>query len=82
MVRTQIQLTERQVMALKKIAATRHLSVAELIRQSVDVLIKYDVTVDIEERKKRAINAAGRFSSGLHDLSSEHDKYLEEDFGH
>lgn len=31
-----------------------------------------------EERRKRAIEAAGRFRSGLSDLSAEHDKYLDE----
>ena len=37
MVRTQIQLSEKQAKALKKLAARRNVSVAELIRQAVDV---------------------------------------------
>jgi glycerol dehydrogenase-like iron-containing ADH family enzyme len=80
MIRTQIQLTEKQAEAIRKIAKSRHLSVAELIRQAVDNLIRSTVLVDIEERRKRAIEAAGRFSSGLSNLSTEHDKYLEEAF--
>jgi predicted transcriptional regulator len=80
MVRTQIQLTEEQAKAVKKIARARHLSVAELIRQAVDNLIKASTVIDVEERRKRAIDAAGRFRSGLRDLSTEHDKYLEEAF--
>ncbi|MEK6583057.1 MAG: ribbon-helix-helix protein, CopG family [Nitrospirota bacterium] len=80
MVRTQIQLTEKQSKSLKKIAASRHLSVAELIRQSVDNMIKSASFVDIEERRRRALAAVGRFSSGLRDLSREHDKYLAEAF--
>ena len=36
--------------------------------------------VDYEELKKRAIAAAGRFRSGISDLSSNHDKYLEESY--
>ncbi|MDP2755160.1 MAG: ribbon-helix-helix protein, CopG family [Nitrospirota bacterium] len=80
MIRTQIQLTENQAETIRKIAKSRHLSVAELIRQAVDNLIRSTVLVDIEERRKRAIEAAGRFSSGLSDLSAEHDKYLEEAF--
>jgi hypothetical protein len=80
MIRTQIQLTEKQAEAIRKIAKSRHLSVAELIRQAVDNLIRSTVLVDIEERRKRAIEAAGRFSSGLSDLSTEHDKYLEKAF--
>ncbi|WP_333656585.1 CopG family transcriptional regulator [Dissulfurispira sp.] len=78
MVRTQIQLTEDQAEALKRLATTRHLSVAELIRQAIDKMIKSAVLVDIEERRRRAIEAAGRFSSGLKNLSEKHDEYFVE----
>jgi len=80
MIRTQIQLTEKQAKNLKRIAANRHRSVAELIRRAVDNMIKSATLVDIEERRRRALAAAGRFSSGLKDLSTEHDKYLAEAF--
>jgi len=80
MVRTQIQLTEEQASALKKLALSQHLSIAELIRQAVDNMIKTSTTIDIEERRKRAIDIAGRFSSGKRDISREHDKYLAEEF--
>ena len=36
--------------------------------------------IDQEERKRRAIAAAGRFHSGLADLAADHDRYLEESF--
>ena len=78
MVRTQIHLTEEQENALKKLAMSRHLSVAELIRQAVSSFIKSSTVVDIEERQKRAIAAAGRFHSGITDLSTGHDKHLAE----
>ena len=81
MVRTQIQLTEEQVKALKKIALSRHLSIAELIRQAVDTIIRTNTMVDIEERRKRAIDIVGRFSSGKRDISRKHDTYLVEAFG-
>ncbi|MBM4055740.1 MAG: ribbon-helix-helix protein, CopG family [Planctomycetes bacterium] len=81
MVRTQIQLTEEQVKALKKIALSRHLSIAEIIRQAVDTVIRTNTMVDIEERRKRAIDIAGRFSSGKRDISRKHDIYLAEAFG-
>ncbi|MBI4843671.1 MAG: ribbon-helix-helix protein, CopG family [Nitrospirae bacterium] len=81
MVRTQIQLTEEQAKGLKKIAASRHLSVAELIRRSVDVILKTSTIVDSDERYKRAMGTAGRFSSGKKDISGKHDKYLGEAFG-
>lgn len=80
MVRTQIQLTEEQSALIKKIAVSRHLSVAELIRQGVDLLIKTNLIVDQEERRKRAIEIIGKFSSGKSNISREHDKYIAEAF--
>jgi hypothetical protein len=35
---------------------------------------------DMAERRRRAITTAGKFRSGISDLSSEHDPYLEEAF--
>jgi hypothetical protein len=80
MVRTQIQLTEEQVQSLKKMADQYHVSMAELIRRGVDYLLKFSV-ISHEERKKRAIDATGRFRSGKRDISIKHDQYLTEDFG-
>ena len=80
MVCIQIWLTEKQAKTLKKLASTRRLSVAELIRQAVDSIIQSNAVIDIEERRKRAINAVGKFRSGKRDISKEHDKYLEEAF--
>ena len=80
MVRTQIQLTEAQAKTLKRLAHSRHLSVAELIRQAVDNMIKTSTLGDIEERRKRALAVVGKFSSGKRDISKEHDKYLAETF--
>lgn len=76
MVRTQIQLTKEQIKALKKIALSRHLSIAGIIRQAVDTVIRTNAMVDIEERRKRAIDVVGRFSSGKRDISRKHDTYL------
>ena len=81
MVRTQIQLTAEQAKALKKLASSRQLSIAELIRQGVDVILRSNVIIDAEEKRKRAIAIAGRFRSGKRDVSKEHDKYLSEAFG-
>jgi len=81
MVRTQIQLTEEQARALKKMAASRHLSSAELIRRAVDIMIKSGPGADPEDRRKRALDIAGKFSSGKSDVSRKHDKYLADAFG-
>jgi hypothetical protein len=78
MVRTQIQLTERQTQRLKALAKERGVSMAELIRESVDKLLESPAVIDREERKRRAIAVAGRFRSGLTDLGVNHDEYLAE----
>jgi len=74
-------LTEEQVKALKKMALSRHLSIAEIIRQAVDTVIRTNTVVGIKERRKRAIDIVGRFSSGKRDISRKHDTYLAEAFG-
>ena len=80
MIRTQVQLTEEQARVLKNLASIRQVSVAELIRQSVDALIRSSREIDTEERRRRAIAAAGRFHSGASDISAKHDEYLVEAF--
>jgi hypothetical protein len=76
MVRTQVQLTDDQMRTLKRLAADRGLSVAELVRQGVDLLVKSAGAGNHEEQHRRALAAAGRFHSGLGDLAIEHDRYL------
>ena len=76
MVRTQIQLTEEQAKAIKRIALSRDLSIAELIRRAVDTMIKSSPVADPEEKLKRAIEVVGKFRSGKHDVAKRHDKYL------
>jgi len=78
MVRTQIQLTERQTQRLKALAKERGVSMAELIRQSVDKLLESSEIVDWEERKRRALSIVGLFRSDVPDLSTNHDEYLAE----
>jgi hypothetical protein len=81
MVRTQIQLFEQQAAALKKLAAARHVSIAELIRRAVDTMVRTGAAVDSGEKRKRALAVVGRFRSGKRDVSKDHDKYLPEAFG-
>lgn len=81
MVRTQIQLEEDQSSRLRRVAAEHQVSVAELIRRSVDRYLEVlDGGVSDEERRQRARAASGRFRSGLGDLGSRHDQYLAEAF--
>jgi Arc/MetJ-type ribon-helix-helix transcriptional regulator len=81
MVRTQVQLTEEQARALKRLAARRHVSIATLVRAGVDELLKSSGDISSEERKRRAVAVAGKYRSGGSDLSSEHDEHLGEAFG-
>jgi len=80
MVRTQIQLPEEQVAFLKKMAAAQHKSMAEIIRQAVDFFAKAKQDGGDKQRRRRAMAAAGHFSSGVKDLAVSHDSYLAEIF--
>ena len=81
MVRTQIQLTEEQAAALKRIARARGCSQAELVRQGVELVIGKDPSVSAEELRRRAAAISGKFSSGRRDLSGKHDRHLAEAYG-
>ncbi len=80
MVRTQIQLTERQVAILKEIAAAEQKSMAEIIRVSVDFFVRAKHSGEQEQIRKKALSAAGKFRSGVKDLGTAHDAYLNEAF--
>lgn len=80
MIRTQIQLTDEQSAALKKLASQKNESMAEMIRQGVKILLHSVSCASLEERRRRAIAIAGCFHSGLSDLSKKHDKYLNEKY--
>ena len=80
MTRTQVQLTGSQLKALRQAAAATGKSVAELVRQGVDQYLAGRAELGREERIARAIRVAGKFSSGLCDVSSKHDKHLADAF--
>jgi len=85
MVRTMVQLTEEQVKALKTLAKARKTSVAKLVRESVTFYVASTAQVSLQERKKRARairSVAGKYHDiqRAKDLSTNHDKYLEEAF--
>jgi hypothetical protein len=79
-IRTQIQLTERQAALIRQVAAERHTSMAEAIRQGIDHFLQCTVTVDREARVRRALAVSGRFRSGHQDTSAAHDGVLAEAF--
>lgn len=75
MVRTQIQLNEEQARALKEMAAKKGVSMAELIRRAVERILEED---EEAEKWRRALSVLGRFSDDASDVSTNHDKYLDE----
>ena len=77
MIRTQVQLTEEQMAGLKAMAAKKGVSIAELVRRGVNEVLKAPLVSD-EELRRRAIAFAGKYGSGLSDISENHDRYLEE----
>ncbi|MFN8494830.1 MAG: ribbon-helix-helix protein, CopG family [Caldilineaceae bacterium] len=80
MVRTQIQLTEEQMDALKKLAAEQTLSVAELVRRAVDALLRSSNRISDETQRRRALAIIGQFADPATDLSINHDQYLTQAF--
>jgi hypothetical protein len=81
MVRTQIQLTERQARKLRARARERGVSVAELIRRCVEASLS-EKEPSRAELYTRASRLAGKFEDrkGARDLSRRHDEYLDEAF--
>lgn len=80
MIRTQIQLSERQVGCLKIIAQQQGVSVAELIRRAVDHAIDAQLFADEDDIRARALQAVGQFADTAGDVSTQHDHYLTEAF--
>lgn len=78
MIRTQIQLTEAQAKAVKKVAMEEGTSVAEVIRRAVARMAEARPKISAQERVRRAIEIAGKFRSGKKDISRKHDEYLAE----
>lgn len=76
MVRTQIQLSERQARELKRLAAERGGSMAELVREAVDALLRDRHGPSREQRWSRARAVVGKFHSGHDDIAEQHDRYL------
>lgn len=76
MIRMQVQFSEEQVRLLKARAAQEHVSVAEIVRRSVATCLQGQCDVRADERRRRAIEVAGRFASGLRDVAARHDDYL------
>jgi hypothetical protein len=76
MIRTQIQLTEEQMEALRRLSALKKKSMADLVRQSVELYLDRETMGGDVLRVQRALAVVGKFSSGSRDGSSGHDRHL------
>ena len=64
--------------ALRRLARSRGVSMASLVREAVDGLLSSSPP----NTRARALSAAGRFASGECEGSEQHDKLLAEMFDH
>ena len=81
MVRTQIQLEQKQAEALRRLAGQRRISMAEAIRNAVDAYVASGSADDRAAQRERALAAIGAFSADPR-LSETHDEaFAQEDRG-
>jgi predicted DNA-binding protein len=76
LVRTQIQLTNNQAARLKRMASASGRSMADLVREGVERLLRDQFGLSRTERMHRAARVFGTFTSGTRDLSSRHDDHF------
>jgi hypothetical protein len=79
MLRTQIQITEEQSRRLQQAARSSGVSVAEVIRRSVDLYLDREAPrPEGAATREAAARVAGMFRSGKSDIAARHDDYLDE----
>jgi hypothetical protein len=79
MVRTQIQLTDEQSRKAHELARRSGVSLAEVVRRSLDTYIEHEWGRAAGGAPREAAGrVAGMFHSGAGDISARHDDYLDE----
>ncbi len=76
MIRTQIQFTETQIEALRRLAGSSGRSIAQIARDALDAYLEQLSGVGQDAKIERAMKVVGQFASGVHDISANHDDYL------
>ena len=76
MIRTRVQLTENQMATLRHLASITGKSISEQIREGIDLYLAGRRAPKREDPVEQAMRVAGTFSSGLTDVSAEHDRHL------
>jgi hypothetical protein len=79
MVRTQIQLSQDQYRKVKRLAREEGVSLAEIIRRFIDDALGKQAG-DRGARYDRAEGLLGAFHAAERDLSTKHDRHLDEVF--
>ena len=74
MERKQIQFTRQQLAALRREARRRRTSESAVVREAVDAWLRGSGEGLHRERFARALAVVGKFRSGKHDISREHDR--------
>lgn len=73
MIRRQVQLTDKQDAALRRLARRRRVSVAAVVREAVDRISRDD-----DAAWRRAFAVVGKYRSSGGNVAEEHDRYLAE----
>ncbi len=79
MVRTQVQLTDEQHKKLRALAAKRGVSLAEIVREGVDEVLKREPTQD-SWGKLWSVVGSCHDGSEVKDVARNHDRYLKDAF--
>jgi predicted DNA-binding protein len=79
MIRTQIQLTDEQAARLKDLAHASNESMAAIIRKAVDRFLSKQEP-DRRTLYRQAMSTVGKYKAGVPDVSTKHDRYLEDEF--
>ncbi len=80
MIRIQVQLSQKQLEAVRRLALAEERSVSDVVREGVDAVVHARAGTSREEAKALSLAAIGKFRSGRKDLSREHDRHLAEAF--
>jgi hypothetical protein len=75
MIRTQVSLTEEQMLRLRREARRRHVSLAAVVRDAVDQVVPNEDSRRID-RLSALLEVAGTAASGSGDVARGHDEVL------
>ncbi len=77
MIRTQIQFEEEQYQKIKELANQQKVSIAAVVRRAVEQLLMTRKP-GRSSLYREALKISGKYKADHNDISTSHDKYLEE----